>query len=144
MPSLHHTRSKSGLRYAKSCGALRNMFMDAERASKWDLKESFILLKDYAGKSLDSLEDAHAVHNFSFASYFLGMDCYEGIMGIPGHSPIPTFLFRGRIAVEGLPVNTKDIMIRSISTVEDAAKSHSAQIAGRRQDSLHSSDVGSA
>jgi hypothetical protein len=42
-------------------------------------------------------------------------------------SPIPTFLFWGRRVIEGdLPMELKDNMTKSISDVEEHAKSHCA------------------
>ncbi len=106
---------------SKACGALGALFMRAECG----LKESLILAKHYAGKNL---RDAYAVYIFSFASFQLETQRYERIVGIPGHSPIPKFLFWGRRAAEGneFSVETKNHIIKSISKIEEHAKSHCA------------------
>jgi len=60
-------------------------------------------------------------------SFLLKYELLEGIVDIPGHSPIPTFLFWGRRAMEGnLPVETKDFVTKCISNVEEQAKSRCA------------------
>ena len=63
--------------------------------------------------------------NLSLALYRLGLDRFERIMDIPGHSPIPKSLFWARRALKGDPtVETNDLVIKFISMVENEAKSH--------------------
>mmetsp|Transcript_9266 Transcript_9266/g.14244 ORF Transcript_9266/g.14244 Transcript_9266/m.14244 type:complete len:316 (+) Transcript_9266:402-1349(+) len=117
---LHYITLAASQGHSKSYTALGSLFIHA----KCGLTQSLILAKHYAGKSL---EDAYAVFNFSFASFLLRQERYEGIVDIPGHSPIPTFLFWGRRALEGdLPVEFKDIAIECISELENDIKSHCA------------------
>eukprot|EP00574_Skeletonema_japonicum_P000349 CAMPEP_0201741218 /NCGR_PEP_ID=MMETSP0593-20130828/46702_1 /ASSEMBLY_ACC=CAM_ASM_000672 /TAXON_ID=267983 /ORGANISM="Skeletonema japonicum, Strain CCMP2506" /LENGTH=387 /DNA_ID=CAMNT_0048235549 /DNA_START=75 /DNA_END=1235 /DNA_ORIENTATION=- len=124
---IHYLTLAASQGYPEACGALGNMFMNAE----WGMTKSFILAKHYAGKSLDY---DLSVYNFSFASLHLGKQRYKGIVEIPGHSPIPTFLFWTRRLVEGdLPVKTsgfsvemKDFVIKQISMVEKHNKSRCA------------------
>ncbi len=117
---LHYLTLAASQGGSNSSGALGALFMRADCG----LKESLILAKHYAGKSL---EDAYAVSVFSYASYFLAMERYEGIVDIPGHSPVPSFLFWGRRAVEGtLSVEKKDFMVDYMSDIEEHAKSRCA------------------
>ena len=117
---LHYITLAASQGHSKSYTALGALFIHAE----YVLTQSLILAKHYAGKSL---EDAYAIYNFSFASFLLEQERYEGIVDIPGHSPIPTCLFWGRRALEGdLPVKEKDIAIKCISELENHLKSHCA------------------
>ncbi len=117
---LHYITLAASQGHSKSYTALGALFIHAECG----LTQSLILAKHYAGKSL---EDAYAIFNFSYASLFLEKERYEEFMDIPGHSPIPTFLFWGRRAMEGnLPVEFKDIVIKFISELENHVKSRCA------------------
>ena len=105
---------------ADSCSLLGRIL----RQAQCGLKESIILAKHYAGKNLG---DACSIYNFSFSSYFLEQERYEGILNIAGHSPIPKFLFWGRKAVKGnLPVGMNDHLTKCISISEDQIKSDCA------------------
>ncbi len=117
---IHYLTLTASQDFPDACRALGNMFMNAE----WGMTKSFILAKHYAGKSLDY---DLSVCNFSFASLYLGMQRYEGIVEIPGHSPIPTFLFWARRLVEGdSPVKTNNGFSVEMKMVEKHYKSRCA------------------
>ncbi len=113
---LHYMTLAASQGYSKSCASLGYMFMYAICG----LSQSYILTKHYTGKNL---EDAYSVCCSSFSSLVLVNERYEGIFEIPGHSPIPMFLFWGRRALEGdLPVEAEDELTNNISMIEDQQK----------------------
>ncbi len=117
---LHYMTLASSQGCSKACCALGSMFM----YNQYGLTRSCILAKHYAGQSL---EETLSMYDFSIASFFLESQRHEGITEIPGHSPIPTFLFWGRRAVEGnLLVEMKDNLTKRISEVEEHVKSYCA------------------
>mmetsp|Transcript_30523 Transcript_30523/g.51883 ORF Transcript_30523/g.51883 Transcript_30523/m.51883 type:complete len:152 (+) Transcript_30523:852-1307(+) len=107
---------------------LGHFFMRAECG----LTESLILGKHYSEMYFEDAEEGDPCNpvsacNLSLALYRLGLDRFERIMDIPGHSPIPKSLFWARRALKGDPtVETNDLVIKFISMVENEAKSHCA------------------
>ncbi len=115
---LHYITLAASQGYSSSCGVLGNMFTYAECG----LERSLILAKHYAGKNL---EDDFSLYIMSFASWFLVNERYEGVIDIPGHSPVPKFLSWGRRALEGdLDVKSKDFLTNCMSMLEVQVKSH--------------------
>ena len=135
---LHYATLAASHGNSRACGMLGHFFMRAECG----LTESLILGKHYTEKYFKDAEEGDpcnpvSAFNLSLALYRLGLDRFERIVDIPGHSHIPKSLFWARRALKGDPtVETNDLVIKFISMVENEAKV-AAQIAGRRQDLLH-------
>eukprot|EP00985_Skeletonema_marinoi_P010947 scaffold5153_cov100-Skeletonema_marinoi.AAC.1 len=98
-----------------ACCLLGGYFTNADCG----LPKSLILAKHYSEKSLevDSF-DSISAYNFSLASLHLGLERYEGVLNIPGHSPIPTILFWARKAQEGESLPIKGGATKLISIIE--------------------------
>ena len=127
--TLHYATLAASQDDAKACSMLGHFFMRAECG----LPKSLILAKHYSEKYFedavegDPCDNPVPAFNLSLALYQLGKERYEEIMEIPGHSPIPKFLFCIRRAQEGDPtVKTNDHVTELISMVENEAKSHCA------------------
>jgi len=120
---LHYVTLAASQGYSKACGGLGCMFLHAHCG----LTHSYSLAKHYAGKSVDC---DSSFYNLSVSSYDPEVERYEGIVDIPGHSPIPTFLFWGRRALEGghnnMPEEMEDYLTKLIPKVEKQAKSRCA------------------
>ncbi len=124
---LHYLTLAANQGHFKSCGTFGGLLVyskDLKQYLKCGPKQCLILAKHYAGKD-DLKESVFSAYNFCFATYLLAKERYEGIIEIPGHSPIPMLLFWGRRALEGTVPMKEDIM-KLISNVEDKAKSHCA------------------
>ncbi len=99
-------------------------------SGEYGLAKSLILAKHYHGKSLKGTEKfagskcQHFAYFFSMTLYQLGCRQYEGVVDIPGHSPIPKALFWLRRALEGGSLSWKDSVKESLSQMENKAKSH--------------------
>ena len=116
---LHYTTLAASQGDAKACGILGAYFIYAECG----LTKSLVLAKHYCEKNL---EDELSAYNFSLALLQLGLERYEGIMEIPGHSPIPTILFYERKVQEGEIHPIKGEATELISRLESQVKNHCA------------------
>jgi len=125
---LHYITLAASQGNSTACGILGQYFSSAE----WcpcGLTKSLILAKHYSKMSLEEDEEGQplSAYNFSIALYRLGLQRYEEIMEIPGHSPIPKALFWARKALKiDATVKTNDHVTELISMVENEAKSHCA------------------
>eukprot|EP00984_Skeletonema_dohrnii_P012347 scaffold4992_cov156-Skeletonema_dohrnii-CCMP3373.AAC.6 len=121
---LHYITLAASQGNPKACGMLGHLFMNANCG----LPKSLILAKHYTEKSLeDESFDSISAFNFSFALFQLGLERYEGILEIPGYSPIPTILFWARKALKKDPtVTTNDFATKLISMLENQVKNHCA------------------
>ncbi|KAK1736817.1 hypothetical protein QTG54_012262 [Skeletonema marinoi] len=122
---LHYATLAASHGNSRACGVLGHFFMRAECG----LTESLILGKHYSEKYFeDGRSDPCnpvSAFNLSLVLYRLGLDRFERIVDIPGHSHIPKSLFWARRALKGDPtVETNDLVIKFISMVENEAKSH--------------------
>eukprot|EP00985_Skeletonema_marinoi_P033328 scaffold41036_cov95-Skeletonema_marinoi.AAC.2 len=70
----------------------------------------------------DPCDNPVPTFNLSLSLFHLCFERYEGIMEIPGHSPIPKTLHWARRALKVDPTN--DFVIKFILMVENEAKSH--------------------
>eukprot|EP00984_Skeletonema_dohrnii_P021943 scaffold11070_cov164-Skeletonema_dohrnii-CCMP3373.AAC.2 len=124
--TIHYATLAASQNMSAACGMLGHLFMRAECG----LTESLILAKHYSEKYFEDAVEGDpctpvSAFNLSLALFHLSFKRYEGILEIPGHSPIPKSLFWARRALEGdLPVETNDSVIKFISMVENEAKSH--------------------
>ena len=116
---LHYTTLAASQGDAKACGMLGAYFIYAECG----LTKSLVLAKHYCEKNL---EDELSAYILSLALLQLGLERYEGIMEIPGHSPIPTILFWARKAQEGESLPIKGGATKLISIIEAKVKGHCA------------------
>eukprot|EP00984_Skeletonema_dohrnii_P012348 scaffold4992_cov156-Skeletonema_dohrnii-CCMP3373.AAC.7 len=107
----------------KACSVLGAYFMTGECG----LIKSLILAKHYCEKSLED-EDVNGLSAYIFSSALLqlGHDRYEGIMEIPGHSPIPKALFWARKGLEDDSFPLRDNLTFILSATENEVKSHCA------------------
>jgi len=120
---LHYATLAASQSMSAACGMLGHLFMRAECG----LTESLILAKHYSEKYFEDTVEGDpctpvSAFNLSLALFHLSFKRYEGIMEIPGHSPIPKSLFWARRALKVDPTN--DFVIKFISMVENEAKSH--------------------
>ena len=96
------------------------------------LTKSMILALHYIEKSLGDTTNgeseifryAESLFKYSLASYEHIHNRYEGIVYIPGHSPIPKLLYSARKAMEEGPdtPEKRDLLMRTISGYEYAGK----------------------
>ena len=124
--SLHYFTLAASQGDAEARGMLGHNFMRAECG----LTESLVLAKHYSEKYFEDEEEDDPYNNsfpavnLSYTLYRLGLDRFERIMDIPGHSPIPKSLFWARRALKGdLKVETNDLVIKFISMIETKEKS---------------------
>ena len=122
--NLHYTTTLAASKGdAKACGMLGEYFSSADCG----LTRSLILAKHYSEKRLqDECFGSISSHKFSLASLHLGYERYEGILEIPGYSPIPTILFWARKAQEGESLPIKGGATKLISIIEAKVKGHCA------------------
>ena len=120
---LHYITLAASQGDSTACCLLGGYFTNADCG----LPKSLILAKHYSEKSLevDSF-DSISAYNFSLASLHLGLERYEGVLNIPGHSPIPTILFWARKAQEGESLPIKGGATKLISIIEAKVKGHCA------------------
>eukprot|EP00984_Skeletonema_dohrnii_P013427 scaffold5570_cov87-Skeletonema_dohrnii-CCMP3373.AAC.3 len=113
---LHYTTLAASQGDAKACDMLGAHFMYAECG----LTKSLVLAKHYCEKNL---EDELSAYIFSLALYQLGLERFERIMEIPGHSPVPKASFWARKAQEGDSPPIRGNATELLSMLENAAKS---------------------
>eukprot|EP00984_Skeletonema_dohrnii_P028064 scaffold17881_cov148-Skeletonema_dohrnii-CCMP3373.AAC.8 len=121
---LHYITLAASRGDSTACCLLGGYFTNADCG----LPKSLILAKHYSEKSLevDSFEPDDkpvSAYNFSLASLHLGLERYEGVLNIPGHSPIPTILFWARKAQEGESLPIIGGATKLISIIEAKEKS---------------------
>eukprot|EP00985_Skeletonema_marinoi_P023272 scaffold15391_cov99-Skeletonema_marinoi.AAC.1 len=94
------------------------------------LTKSYTLGKHYSDPEKYSTEaeegNPRAAFNLSISLYHLVDERFEGIIEIPGYSPIPKSLFWARIAMKKGSTETAGIATNLISILENDAKSHCA------------------
>eukprot|EP00985_Skeletonema_marinoi_P019784 scaffold11482_cov103-Skeletonema_marinoi.AAC.3 len=122
---LHYITLAASQGDAVACYTLGAYFMCVECG----LTKSLILAKHYSEKSLEDDEEIKDLVPFSacnFSCALLDLDevRYEGVMEIPGHSPIPKALFWARksleLANDSFPM--RDNAIHVISDCEEAKR----------------------
>ena len=116
---LHYTTLAASQGDFEACGKLGAYFINAGCS----LTKSLVLAKHYSEKNA---EDELSAYIFSLALFQLSNERYEGFLGIPGHSPIPTILFWARKAQESELLPIQGEATELISMVENKAKSHCA------------------
>jgi len=116
---LHYTTLAASQGDPNACGKLGAYFINAGCS----LTKSLVLAKHYSEKNA---EDELSAYIFSLALFQLSNERYEGFLGIPGHSPIPTILFWARKAQESELLPIQGEATELISMVENKAKSHCA------------------
>ena len=124
---LHYITLAASQGNSTACGILGHYFSSAE----WcpcGLTKSLILAKHYSKMSLEEDEDGHPLpaFNLSLALYRLGLQRYEEIMEIPGHSPIPKALFWARKGLEDETFPLRDNLTFILSAMENEVKNHCA------------------
>jgi len=120
---LHYTTLAASQGNSAACGMLGHYFSSAECG----LTNSLTLAKHYSEKYFEGTEpddNPLSAYKIAFAAFELGLDRYEGIMEIPGHSPIPKALFWARKAQQGDSPPIRGNATKLISIIETKAKSH--------------------
>ena len=91
------------------------------------LTKSLILAKHCSEKCLEDQDcNPQYAYNIAVTLFELGLEWYEGVLEIPGHSPIPKSLFWANQVLEG------DSPTELISTIESRAKTHCTNCRSRR------------
>ena len=123
---LHYITLAASQGDPNACGKLGAYFVHSECG----LTKSLVLAKhyfekvfEYAGK-VDPCVNSLSAYDLSCALLQIGSVRYEGVLEIPGHSPIPRSLFWARTALKGDSASAKDHANGLISMVENQAKSH--------------------
>ena len=131
---LHYVTLAASQGDSKACGMLGQMFMKDEGMNLFTSAEcvqtkSFVLAKHYSEKRLEDAEEDHPAleaYIVSAALWKLGVERYEGIVEIPGYSPIPKALFLARKALDTESSIIKDHAIKLVAHIETDAKNHCA------------------
>ena len=129
---LHYVTLAASQGESNACCILGQMFMKDEglkmfESAECGLTKSFVLAKHYSEKGMEHTHESHAAVEackIATAIWNLGVERYEGIVEIPGYSPIPKALFWARKALDIESPIMKDHAIKLLSHIEPDAQNH--------------------